>query len=530
MADDGISTLDEATAHHQRGELREAERLYLQVLASDPENPLALGNYAALAQATDRGELAIELLERGVKAHPELAFLHLNLGEVQRLAGDAEAARVSFQQALAIDDGLPVAHIGLAYALRDCGRSDEAVESMRKAVAVAPERFEAHNGLGLVLLAAEQVDEAVVAFSQALALAPARPHLRFNLGNAHRAQGDLERACESYREALSAAPQLVEASVNLAITLRELERLDDAAAVVGDLAPAVLARPEVRQEILNLGNALQQAGRLGPAERCLRRYLEQAPADPEAQAALAGALEKQGRVPEAIEHYRTALRFDPDDRRVHANLLQSLSYRSDISADEVYAEHLRWAERHIGAPPPLSPSAHRDHQRLRVGYLSPDFRAHSVSYFCEPLLGGHDRERVELFAYAEVRQPDETTERLRGLFDHWRDTTTMSDERLACQIHDDQVDVLVDLAGHTGHSRVSVMGWRLAPVQISYLGYPTTTGLGTMDYRLVDEHTDPPGTGGGTHTETLLRLPECFLCYQPSRVAPAVASLPALAQ
>ncbi len=530
MPGDQSATLDEATAHHQRGELSEAEGLYQQVLASDPDHPLALGNYAALAQATDRGELAVELLKRGVTAHPELGFLHLNLGEVQRLAGDCEAAMVSFQRALAIDDTLPVAHIGLGYALRDCGRVTEAVESLRQAVVVAPERFEGHNGLGLMLLAVDRADEAVAAFSQALTLAPTRAHLRFNLANAYRAQGDLERACEGYRDVVSREPQLTEASVNLLITLRELERFDDAVAVVAALESAALVIPEVGQELLNLGNALQQAGRLGPAERCLMRYLEHAPASADGHATLANALKKQGRVPEAMAHYRTALRRDSDNPWVHANLLQSLSYQSDISAEEVFAEHCSWAERHVGAAPPLSSSGHRDHQRLRIGYLSPDFRAHSVSYFFEPLLGGHDRDRVELYAYAEVRQPDEITERLRGQFDHWRDTTDLSDELLARQIHDDQVDVLVDLAGHTGNSRLCVMGWRLAPVQISYLGYPATTGLATMDYRLVDEHTDPPGTGTATHTETLLRLPECFLCYQPSAAAPAVAPLPAQAR
>jgi protein O-GlcNAc transferase len=166
---------------------------------------------------------------------------------------------------------------------------------------------------------------------------------------------------------------------------------------------------------------------------------------------------------------------------------------------------------------------------LRIGYLSPDFCHHAVAYFFEPVLAAHDRARVEIFCYANVLTPDVVTQRLRALAEHWRDIAPLSDEQATQVIRADRLDLLVDMAGHTARHRLLVFARRAAPHQLTWLGYPNTTGLTTMDYRLTDSISDPLGTTDSLHTERLVRMPGPFSVYQPPDDAPPVGFLPALA-
>jgi protein O-GlcNAc transferase len=167
---------------------------------------------------------------------------------------------------------------------------------------------------------------------------------------------------------------------------------------------------------------------------------------------------------------------------------------------------------------------------LRVGYVSPDFRQHASNSYSLPLLTGHDRRLFDIFLYAEVPQPDAVSDNLRSLASHWRSTVGLSDAAVRQRVHDDQIDILVDLAGHTDHTRIAAFAVKPAPVTVTWLGYPNTTGLPTMDYRLTDALADPPGETDHLHTEALVRLPHCFLCYQPPAEAPPVAPTPALSR
>ena len=208
----------------------------------------------------------------------------------------------------------------------------------------------------------------------------------------------------------------------------------------------------------------------------------------------------------------------PDDAPVHSNLLLAMQYQSGADPQEILAEARRYARQHADPlagtiePRLRRPAAGR---RLRIGYVSADFREHPVVSFLEPILAAQDRDRFEIFGYADVLQPDATTRRLQSYADHWRSLVGLSDGQAAQRIRRDDIDILVDLAGHTGGNRLLAFACKPAPIQMSYLGYLGTTGLSAIDYYITDAHADPPGLSEAHYQEPLIRLPECGFCYAP---------------
>jgi len=234
-----------------------------------------------------------------------------------------------------------------------------------------------------------------------------------------------------------------------------------------------------------------------------------------------------GAVGDGIGNFRMAQTFEPS-REVFQNILLSMNYLPKATARDVFDEHRRWGEAHGGGALARMYAHGNDpspDRKLKVGYLSADLRQHPVASFLAPLLAAHDRGQVEVRCYASVASPDGTTARLQAMADAWVPVQAMSDEQVARKIREDQVDILVELGGHTEESRLPVLAQRPAPVQISWLGYPGTTGLTEVDYRLTDGQADPE-SAAPFYTERLLRLDRCFLCYEPPGEAPAVGPLP----
>lgn len=279
-----------------------------------------------------------------------------------------------------------------------------------------------------------------------------------------------------------------------------------------------------------LGSICQYTGRILEGIEYQRRALDLCPDSPELQANLARALLEAGRTDEGILLLRTAVQRMPNHPAAHSNLLFRLHQQADITPEPLFTEHLEWARRHTSTIPvrtdhPNDPDPDR---RLRVGYLSPDFRRNSVAYFFESLLDGHDLQAVETFGYANVECPDEVTDRLKDKFCRYRSIYGLDDSAAARLIEDDQIDILVDLAGHVGDNRLLVMARRSAPIQVTYLGYPDTTGMRAIDYRLTDPVADLLRFQCH-YTEQLLMLPDGFLCYRPPDFAPDVGPLSAAA-
>ena len=237
-------------------------------------------------------------------------------------------------------------------------------------------------------------------------------------------------------------------------------------------------------------------------------------------------------MPKPRQCCREALAVRPDYAVAHGNLLFSLNYRNDLTAEAIFAEYRDWDRLHAAPLAPARPRFAIDRsagRRLRVGYVSADFRQHSVAWFAEPLLAAHDRTRIELFCYAAVATPDAVTERFRALAEHWRSIVGLDDAAVAELIRRDGIDVLVDLTGHTAGSRLLVFARRPAPVQVEYLlGHGYTSGLSAMDAFLADAMLAPPGADA-LFSERLIRLPRIPLAYAPPDAMPEVAPLPAIA-
>ncbi len=366
--------------------------------------------------------------------------------------------------------------------------------------------------------------DAAVCCHRAASLEPGNPQAHYNLATALKDLGRLEEAASAYREALRCKPDYADAWDALGYALMSLGRHNEAVAAYREV---LRYAPKSAKAHANLGASLHTAGHLEEAVEAYREALRLDHLNAGIQDSLGCALSDQGRLEEAMQNHRKALAMAPGYSTAHSNLLMTMHYLPGPDPDRIFEEHKSWARIHTGT---IRRSTQYENSRdvnrcLKVGYVSSDFRAHSVAFFIEPILARHDRGKIESICYSGVTNPDATTRRLRQLAGRWRDIGTLTDEQVVEAIRQDGVDILVDLAGHTPGNRLKVFARKPAPIQVTYLGYPDTTGLEAMDYRLTDAQTDPPGAEK-YYTEKLVRLPDGFLCYQPLDDCPPVSPLP----
>ena len=251
----------------------------------------------------------------------------------------------------------------------------------------------------------------------------------------------------------------------------------------------------------------------------------------EALCNLGVAFTEQANLYKALDCFDQAIAIKPDYADAHSNRAFCLNYLDKVTPHELFSAHIDWHKqiRRVVSIPSAYPNTRETYRRLKVGYVSPDLCQHSVAYFVEPLLKAHNRQAVEVYCYADVARSDSVTARLRGYSDHWLTTIGQLDEELAARIRIDGIDILVDLAGYTSGNRLGVFAQKPSPIQVSWLRYPNTTGLDTIDYRIVDAVTDPIGEADAWASETLLRLEDGFLCYSPIEDGPPPTLPPCLA-
>jgi protein O-GlcNAc transferase len=375
--------------------------------------------------------------------------------------------------------------------------------------------------------------EARAVYERVLAREPGNPDALHLLGLLERDAGRLEDAAGLIRRAVRAAPRAADLHINLGGVLKDLGRPDEALAC---LRRAAALRGDHPQTYNNLAVVLRACGQLTEAAEAYRRAADLLPGFTDALSSLASVREEQGRADLAIACRREALAaplgsVSEDARaRVHSDLLLCLQYTQGHNGPAMLAEHRAWARRYAEPLCPKQGAAEFTNdpapgRRLRVGLVSSDFRSHPMARFLEPVMEGRQRDAMEIYCYSDVSRPDSVTARLKHRADVWRDAAGVGDGELASQIRRDGVDVLVDLNGHMPGHRLAVFARRAAPVQVSAIGYPGTTGLETMDFRLTDVHHD--NKTDAFHTEKLLRLPDCAWCWRPDPDGPEVTGLPA---
>ena len=291
------------------------------------------------------------------------------------------------------------------------------------------------------------------------------------------------------------------------------------------LSAALRYRPDSIEALNNLGCAYNHLSDHRKAEEVCRRLLAMQPNHPTAWSNLGLSLVFQGRNQEAIEALQRATEIQPENQGSRDNLLQVLNNVATDGQGLAEVHRALCADRLSSPKKPLPNHAGR---RIRVGYVSSDFRLHSVAYFMAGIIGAHDRSAFDIYCYSANRFSDWMTRYFSEKAEHFVDISHLSDAEAAERIEADQIDILVDLSGHMAGNRLGMFSHRPAPVQATYLGYPATTGCSFMDFRLVDGLTDPDGSDACA-TERLIRLPGPFLCYSPFPDAPEIAPLPALA-
>ena len=522
---------DYAEAHNnlgvvlrEDGKLNEAAASFQRALQIQPDYAEAHSNLGNVLQEGGKFCEAVTSYQQALQIRPDFVDAHYNLGLALQVQGKLDEAIASYQQTVRLQPDHSEAYYDLGNALKAQGKPSEAVECYRWALKLNPDFAQAHNNLGVALQAGGKPDEAMVNFQHAIHINPNFAEAYCNLGNALQERGMLDEAVASCRQALRIHPDFAQAHNNLGVALQKQGKLNE---TIASFQRALQIQPDYAEAHNNLGNALQEQGTPDEAAISFQRALQIKPDYAEPYNNLGHTLLVHGQLNKVVAHFRRAIQIQPDYASANSNLLLSLNYDPDASPESIFAEHRRWGEVHacISMDFPLHGNVPQANRRLRIGYVSPDFRTHSVAFFIEPILAHRDREQVEVICYAEVSAPDATTTRLGALVDGWRSTCGLTDAQVAEVVRADEIDILVDLAGHTANNRLLAFARKPAPVQVTY-GYASTTGLKTVDYRLTDAWVEPH-EHVDLYTEELVYLPHGFLCYAPSQEAPEVEILPA---
>jgi predicted O-linked N-acetylglucosamine transferase (SPINDLY family) len=517
-----------ALEHHRAGRLAEAEPLYRQILATQPAHADALHLLGVIAHQCGRHEAARQLIGQAIALDPNHHAAHSNLGIALRACGRPDEAIAAFQRALQIRPDNAEALTNLGDALRAQGRLDEAVAACREAIRLQPECAEAFNNLGIAVGAQGHREEALAAYARSLELKPANPEALANFGDALREGGRLDEAIGACQRALELEPDYAAAHNNLGIALAAQGRLGEA---IASYQSALRFKPAYADAWNNLGNALRDRGLLDEAVAAFREALRLEEDLAAGHESLGCALLDQGLREEGVAEFRRALALQPGLPRVQSNVILAQLFDPQADAAAVAAERQSW-DRNFARPRKTFIAPHTNDRdparRLRIGYVSPDFRDHVVGQNVRPLFRHHDHDAFEIHGYSCGTRTDAWTEEFRRQADHWCDVAVLSDDALAARIREDGIDILVDLMQHTARNRLPVFARKPAPVQVSFAGYPDTTGLEAIEYRISDRWLEAGASEMEDRTAEQVHLIPSFWCYDPHGAEVEVNRLPAL--
>jgi len=553
----------------QLGELEEASRCLEAALRIEPQHKFAARSKAIVLVKRQLWSEAAACLRRLLDSNPGDSELKAELAtcltqEGIQLKSSGRSNPELFRDALSVFEGHANAYFQLGVQYSEAGNNAEARDMYKKAVQLQPAYTEAWNNLGVACRELGEPEQAVEAYTMALKGKQSCTKTRENmtislleLGCQSLKLKDFKKASMLLKKALTFNSKNADVFFNLAVMYAECQkwekakvhyelalhfdpahanacnnlgvihrRLGDMDSAIACFEKALEADPKMNLANKNLGAVYGPMGRMAESIRLTRLALETSPDDAEAYNNLALLYRDQGDVDICLEHLDACLKLEAENPHACSNRLMTLNYVSEMPRDEVFEAHRSFGEQLERRVPVQYTSWKPREGLLRIGYISPDFYRHSVSYFIHAALRHHDPAFAHITCYSDVALEDEKTQLFRSFVPRWRSISGLSDEKVAAMIHEDGIDVLVELTGHTGNNRMSMLARKPAPVVVSWIGYPHTTGMSRVDYRISDEKVDPPDAPGLT-TEKLVYLPECFLCYAPPENAPSVSLRPA---
>jgi predicted O-linked N-acetylglucosamine transferase (SPINDLY family) len=522
--------LKQALAHHEAGRLTEAQELYRTILRDDPENVDAL-HYAGVAlHQVGETERAIALMRRATERAPGQLHYVLNFGQVLEASGALEQAIACYRQMISLDRTSVSGYLKLGLALVHAGQPQEALAPLSEALRLNPESHEAANGLGNALLKLWQLERAAVCYRKAVAAAPTSIEARNNLGMVLAKLGCYDDAISTYREALELKPSSAPLLNNLAAALFAKGEYD---ATITCCQQALALQPDYRETLLTLANAYKRIGQLREATDQFRRSLAFNPTSANLHTILASLLLDQDKIEEAVAHYRQALSAGSSDDAAYSGLLYLSSFTCHLRPEEELALARRWEQHALGnaqraaarqrasAATGCFPVKPRTARKLRIGFVSAELGPHPVAVFLQPFLENIDHNRLHLTLLPTVGHSDSRSRLFRELADDFIPLMGVSDEPAAERIRAQEIDILIDTTGHTSDCRLGIFAHRAAPVQCSWIGYWSTTGLTEMDWYVTDDHY---GHGCDSHfCEGLWKLPHVAHCYKGDESLPTSA-------
>lgn len=519
--------LQQAVQHHQLGRVPEAEKLYRQVITLSPNQPDAHNLLGVIAHQTGRLDYAVDLMRRAITLNPDDANFHFNLANALFAKGALKESAAEYRRVLSLNPAHAAAANGLGLALRNTGDVNGSVKAFEDAARLNPNFWDAVFNLGCAYEQCDRLELAIGCYERALELKPGSTLALNNLGNAKQQAGRYAEAEADILRALELDPKAAVAHVNLGVIQLAQDKMEPS---IQSFRHAIELNPGLAEAHNNLARALQGKLEYDERVRSCERAIALRPDYVGAMVNLGCALREQGQTAEAMQWFRRAAAIAPADKDAQDNIQFSMILLPDYDMEAISSANRDfWLNRPADE---FGSIAHRNspdpEKRVRLGYVSGDFRRHPAAYFIEPILSHHDRQNFEIFCYSSNSREDEFTARFKDLAEHWRSIAKMKDAELAAAVVNDEIDILVDLAGHTAHNRLTAFERGPAPVQVTYLGYPATTGLAAIDYRLTDAIADPPGDGDRHYIEKLWRLPDALVCYHPPADMPDAGELPAM--
>ncbi len=518
--------LQQAVALIQSGNSDQARVLCVKLQRKYPSHPEILHLLGVIAFQKQQFDDAARWMTRASAIAPSNAHYACEVARIELKRAQPEVALAGYRRAL--KQTLPVAvynEIG-SFCYR-YGEIALAADCFRQALLQQPRDSTLTNNLAKCYFDSLRADDAEALYRQNLLDNPGDRVSLNNLAEVLRGKRDDASGVALYRQALLATPDDRALKTGFADFLVAIKHSEEGEALYREVLETSPADPDATLPLCQL----LAKDRPGEALLRLRALLARAPGNGRANRALGGLLTRFGETDEAEAHFAKALRLLPDDTRIHDDHAFLSNYRPAEDREQILAIHHSAAEaiqRNVFCQPFVWSGDRDPQRRLTVAYLSPDLHRHSVSYFLEPLLRGHDRQQVRVVIYSDSANLDEVNSRLRTLADAWIDVAGVSHNGLRAQIIRDRVDILVELAGHTGHNRLPVLAAQAAPVQVSYLGYPRALALPAIPYRISDAIADPVALDDSASAQELVRLADGFLCYQPEAVTPPLESPPHL--